>query len=127
MHAVSDKDNKDPKGALAVEQQTKEGYTHGRTGKDTSHHHVIGEFKSHADAERAMASLHGVKLSKPYPQENCVDWTKKAVDHMVANGHMTSHSNGVQGFNTIHNENKDTVRKNTGTKSNKKAAGSKRR
>ena len=127
MHAVSDKENKDPKGALAVEQINREGYTQGRPVSATSQHHVIGEFKSHADAERAMKSLHTVKLDKPYPQENCVDWTKKAVDHMVANGHMTSHSNGVAGFNNIHDTNKDAVRQTTGTKANKKAAGSKRR
>jgi len=126
MHAVSDKTNT-PKGALHTEQKDKEGYTHGRPLKDDSQHHVIGEFKSHADAERAMKSLHDVKLHEAYPQQNCVDWTKHAVDHMVEHGHMTSHSNGVAGFNAIHAANKDTVRTNTGTAANKKAAGSKRR
>jgi len=127
MHAVSDKANKDPKGALAVEQKNEKGYTHGRPVKPTSQHHVIGEFKSHADAERAMESFHNVKLHQPYPKENCVDWTKKAVDHMVSNNLMTSHSNGVQGFHNIHDTNKDTVRATTATKANKKEAGSKRR
>jgi len=126
MHAVSDKGGK-PSGVLYTEKQDRDGYKHPTTTKATSQHHVIGEFKSHADAERAMTSLQNIHLKDAYPKQNCVDWTKHAVDHMAANGHMTSHSNGVAEFNKIHSANKDAVRAKTGTAANKKAAGVKRR
>ena len=96
---------------------SEKGYDPSRQG---DHHHVLGSLPSAKDARAAAKSLKGIKCRNQFPDHNCVDWTKKAVDHLHAQGHIdaTKHAEFMDHYNT-HQAN---VRAATSTAENKHGA-----
>jgi len=122
VHAVSN--NKDGKGVLEtehIENGGKDDKKHG-PGYDPAHHnehhHILGSYKDHKSAKAAAHSLTQFKCQKQYPADNCVDWTKKAIDHLHAKKQIDDDKH--KHFTEIFEANKDTVRKNTNTVDNRK-------
>jgi len=122
VHAVSGGAN--AHGILETEHIQKGGqgvgYDKSRQG---NHHMVLGSFESASHAKAAMESLKGIHCKAAFPGENCVDWTKKAVDHLHANGHIDA-AHHTQ-FTNHYNTHAANVRTTTGTAANKAAAGHK--
>jgi hypothetical protein len=103
----------------------KKDFVHGYAGKPgtTAHHHVIGEFANQAKAIEASKSVSkNVHMEGQFPGHNCVDCTKEAVDHLVNKKHIKD-DDKVKEFHKIVQENKETVRKTTGTDAKKALAG----
>jgi len=115
VHAVSN--NEDGKGVLETEH-----LVHGQKddkkdgpGYDPAHHnehhHILGSYKDHESAAAAAHSLLQFKCTKPYPDHNCVDWTKQAIDHLYAEKHINDEKHTH--FTTLYNDHEKDVRENT--------------
>ena len=122
VHAVSgDAKNR---GHLEVEHTPKggpnRGYDPAKQHEDGHHHMILGSFNNHADAHRAAQSLTGLKCDGKFPGHNCVDWTKKAVEKLHADGHIdAAHKDHFMAHYNAHAEN---VRAKTNTHENRAAA-----
>jgi len=127
VHAVSDKQS--GTGVLYTEHKPMggkdKGYDAGRQTLEGHQHMILGSnIKSAGDAKKVAESLKGLHCTNPFPGENCVDWTKQAVEKLHADGHIdTAHKDA---FMTHYNTHAPTVRTTTGTAANKAAAGVKR-
>jgi hypothetical protein len=99
------------------------GYDASRQTGTGRNHMVLGSFKTAGDAKKAAESLKGIKCTSSFPGQNCVDWTKHAVDKLHADGHISEAKKNE--FTAHYNKHEATVRKTTGTAANKKAAGHK--
>jgi len=123
-HAVS---NKEKAGVLETEIKTKggknKGYETGRQNSPGHSHMILGSFPNAAKAKEAADSLHGVHCHQTFPGENCVDWTKKAVEHLHTAGHIDATHKAA--FMAHYDAHASTVRTNTNTKANRDAAGHK--
>ena len=126
VHAVSG--GKESHGVLETELQVKgdpedkvKGYDASRQG---DHHLILGKFNNVGEAAKAAESLEGLKCTKHFPGENCVDWTKQAVQHLHANKHISKESHDQ--FMTIYDAHQADVRAKTNTADNKHAAGHKK-
>ena len=69
----------------------------------------------------AAKSLEGIKCTEPYPEHNCVDWTKQAVDHLHAQGHIKEDEH--KHFTDLYKAHEAEVREKTNTAANRKKAG----
>jgi hypothetical protein len=124
VDALSDKRN--GKGILQTvheerggkEDQLNSGYNPARHDQ---HHHILGSYTDRASAKAAAVSIAGIKCKKPYPEHNCVDWTKKAIDHLHAKGDINEEKH--KQFTDLYNAHQADVRKKTNTAENRKAAG----
>jgi len=85
-------------------------------GKKGNHeHHILGKFHGNDNQAKILAeSLKALQLTKEYPKENCVDWTKMAVNHLHAEQHITDEGHKL--FTDIHDEHHEAVRKATAKK-----------
>jgi len=122
VHAVSgDAKNR---GVLETEHTVKggpnKGYDPAKQTHNGDHHMILGSFHSHDDAKKAAESLAHIKCDSKFPGQNCVDWTKHAVDKLHADGHINAADH--QKFTAHYNEHAETVRKNTSTPENRAAA-----
>ena len=77
-----------------------------------SHHLILGSLKAN-DAKEAAKSLEDIKCTGMFPAQNCVDWTRIAVDHLHQQKHI-SDSNHAH-FMDIYNTHQGEVRKRTDT------------
>jgi len=124
VHAVSDKAG--GTGVLYTEHKPmggkNKGYDAGRQTLPGHEHMILGSnIKSAAEAKAVAESLKGIHCEHPFPGQNCVDWTKHAVEKLHTDGHIdTAHKNA---FMDHYNTHAETVRTNTGTPGNKEAAG----
>ena len=122
VHAVSS--GKQGNGVLETEHVPKggqgQGYDASRQGP---HHMILGSVTGAANAKNLAQSLTGLKCQKKFPTENCVDWTKQAVDHLHASGHISAADHAK--FTNHYNPHQATVRSNTATAANIKNAGHK--
>ena len=91
------------------------GYDASKQGKN---HMILGSFKSAGHAKAAAESLKGIHCEHPFPAENCVDWTKKAVQKLHDDKHITTERKDA--FMAHYNKHAETVRAKTGTADNKK-------
>jgi len=122
VHAASNNEN--GKGVLETEHLvygTKDDKKHG-PGYDPAHHnehhHILGNYKDHESAAAAAKSLTHFKCEKQYPDHNCVDWTKQAIDHLHAEKHIGDDKH--QHFTELYEAHEAEVRKKTNTDDNKK-------
>jgi hypothetical protein len=115
VHAVSDKTT--GTGVLYTEHKPMggkgKGYDTARQTPQGHEHMILGSnIKSAGDAKKIAESLKGLHCEHPFPGENCVDWTKKAVEKLHADGHIdTAHKDQ---FMEHYNTHEATVRTNTG-------------
>ena len=85
--------------------------------KQGNHHMILGSFSNAAAAKAAAESLKGIHCQQAFPTENCVDWTKKAVQKLHDDGHIdAAHKNT---FMTHYDTHAATVRATTNTEANK--------
>jgi len=84
------------------------------------HHMVLGSFDNAKDAKKAAESLKGIHCTKPYPEHNCVDWTKHAVEKLHADGHINADAKNR--FTAHYDAHQAAVRTTTGTAANKEKA-----
>ena len=78
---------------------------------------ILGSFSNAAAAKAAAESLKGIHCQQAFPTENCVDWTKKAVQKLHDDGHIdAAHKNT---FMTHYDTHAATVRATTNTEANK--------
>jgi hypothetical protein len=84
---------------------------------------ILGSFSSAKDAHAAAESIKGIHCTENFPGQNCVDWTKKAVQHLHDAGHVDAAHHAA--FNAHYDAHAGNVRAATSTPANKKAAGSK--
>ena len=125
-HVVDALSNKRNNGVLVTKHEERGGRRDPiNTGYDPArndeNHHILGSYKDHASAKAAAESLTGLKCTKPYPDHNCVDWTKQAVDHLHAQGHINEDKH--KQFTDLYNAHQAEVRKKTNTDDNRKHAG----
>jgi len=122
VHAVSS--DAKHRGVLETEHTEKggphKGYDPAKQHADGHHHMILGSFHNHDDAKKAAESLKGIKCDTKFPRQNCVDWTKHAVDKLHADGHINVANH--QAFTNHYNEHAETVRKDTNTPENRAAA-----
>jgi len=122
VHAVSG--GPENHGVLETEHTVKgglgRGYDPAKQIKDGHSHMILGSFNSHDDAKKAAKSIKGIKCDSKFPEQNCVDWTKKAVDKLHADGHINAADH--QKFMTHYDAHAEKVRKATSTAENKAAA-----
>ena len=57
------------------------------------------EFNSAGEVKAAAESLKGLKCKNTYLHENCVDWTKQAVNHLREKGTSRSLTRNMTTFN----------------------------
>jgi hypothetical protein len=108
------------KGVLHVSSENKGKYKPGESS--TSKSFPIAEFSSKNKAMTAMRDVKKhVKMVGQYPQNNCVDFTCTAVQHMATNGHIDQAV--ADRFIQHYDEHKDAVRAKTDTPANRAAAG----
>jgi len=122
VHAVSgDAKNR---GVLETEHGVKggpnKGYDPAKQHANGDHHMILGSFHTHDDARRAAESLKGIKCDGKFPGQNCVDWTKKAVDKLHTDGHISAAHH--QAFTNHYNTHAEAVRAKTNTHDNRSAA-----
>ena len=123
VHAVSG--GKDAHGVLETEHIQKGGQGHGYdASRQGAHHHILGSFNSAGDAKAAAESLKGLKCKSHFPGENCVDWTKQAVQHLHANGHISKEKHDH--FMAHYDAHQAAVRAKTDTAHNRHEAGHKK-
>jgi len=121
VHAVSN--NKNGKGVLVTayeERGGKHDIKHGPgydPGLHNEHHHILGDIKDRKTAKRIAKSLKIFKCEKPYPDHNCVDWTKQAIDHLHEKKVINDEKH--QEFTNLYNDHQDAVRKKTDTDANR--------
>ena len=120
VHAVSGGEG--AHGVLETEHRQRggagKGYDASRQG---NHHMILGSFNNVGDVKKAAESIKHLKCHNQFPGENCVDWTKKAVEKLHADKHISdAHKDH---FMTHYNTHQADVRKNTATAANKAAAG----
>jgi len=122
VHAVSG--GPENHGVLETEHSVKggpgKGYDPAKQHADGHSHMILGSFNSHGDAKKAAESLKGIKCDSKFPGQNCVDWTKHAVDKLHADGHINAADH--QKFTNHYNTHAENVRKATSTTENKAAA-----
>jgi len=94
------------------------GYNPAFQGPD---HHILGQVNSERDARAVAASLRGIRCQNQYPNHNCVDWTRTAVNHLHNTGHITQQ--GHQQFTQIYDQHQANVRAMTNTHEARVAAG----
>lgn len=76
----------------------------------------LGSFRDRPSAKTAAQSLLKFKCKNPYPKDNCVDWTKPAVDHLHAQGPIEEEDHNH--FTDLYNAHKEAVRKKTNITAN---------
>ena len=122
VHAVSG--GPENHGILETEHTVKggpgKGYDPAKQKQDGHHHMILGSFNSHGDAKKAAESLKGIKCTSTFPGQNCVDWTKHAVEKLHTDGHISA--DHKKAFMDHYNTHAETVRKTTSTAENKAAA-----
>jgi len=122
VHAVSD--NIDGKGVLVTAHEERGGKDDDKYGPGydpshhNEHHHILGDFRDRKSAKAAAESLTQFKCQKPFPDHNCVDWTKQAVDHLHTQGHIDDEKHAH--FTKLYNDHQAAVRVNTNTDINRK-------
>ena len=123
VHAVSG--GADAHGVLQTEQIQMGGkgvgYDKSRQGP---HHMILGSFDNAPAAKAAVDKLKGIHCTGTFPGQNCVDWTKMAVNKLHADGHISDDKKAE--FMAHYDHHAPTVRGNTGTAANKAAAGHKK-
>ena len=122
VHAVSSEAKH--RGVLQTDHNEKGGPGHGydpARQSDPGHHHMIlGNFNNHDDAKKAAESLKGVSCTSKFPGQNCVDWTKHAVEKLHTEGHISeAHKDEFMAHYEKHAKN---VREKTDTPKNRRAA-----
>jgi len=122
VHAVSN--NKNGKGVLVTAHEEwggKHDEKHGPgydPGLHNEHHHILGDIKDRKTAKALAKSLTQFKCEKPFPEHNCVDWTKQAIDHLHTEGHINDEKH--QHFTKLFNDHQAAVRVETNTDANRK-------
>jgi hypothetical protein len=81
---------------------------------------ILGNLASAKDAHAAAESIKGIHLTNHFPGENCVDWTKKAVQHLHENGYIDAAHRDT--FNAHYDTHQGNVRATTSTAGNIKNA-----
>lgn len=113
---------KDVKGVLETVHQPKGGQGHGYDpSRQENHHHILGSFDRAGEAKAAVGPLKGLKCKNAYPNKNCDDWTKQAVDHLHAQGHIKEDEH--KHFTDLYKAHEAEVREKTNTAANRKKAG----
>jgi len=120
-HVVDAASEKGSGGILQTEHRTftaaHGGYDASKqTSSPGSQHFVFGKFESAAHAEAAAKSIKGINCEHPFPHQNCVDFTKNAVEKLHKDGHINDDRKNE--FMKHYNDHAETVRKNTGTAAN---------
>jgi len=123
IHAVS---NPSGNGVLETEHKTmggllKGGYKPASQHNNGAEHHILGQFNSAKEAKAAARSLTHLRCTNGYPHENCVDWTRQAVNRLHQQGHIDAAHHDM--FTNIYNNHEATVRANTDTHENRINAG----
>lgn len=122
VHAVSG--GEDAHGVLQTEHIKKGGRRRGyNTSSQGAHHQILGSFNNAGDAKAAAESLKGIKCDNHFPDENCVDWTRQAVQHLHANGHISKEKHDQ--IIAYHDTHQAAVRAKTDTAHNRQEAGHK--
>lgn len=111
MHAVSNPDA--PGKQLETERREKPGQAkvHSNGGKATVKVDKIAGFRTQTISDKALKVLTSVRLTKPPPTENCVDWTERGMKELHAKKLVDDAA--LKTFMAIYNENQKTVRENT--------------
>ena len=121
VHAVSD--NKDGKGVLVTAHEVRGGKDDEKHGpgydpaRHNEHHHILGDIRDGTQAKALAESLTQFKCEKQYPEHNCVDWTKKAIDHLHEKGVIEDDKH--EHFTKLYEDNQATVREKTNTAPNR--------
>lgn len=84
---------------------------HSENGKETVKVDKIAEFRTQTISKKALDVLKSVRLKKPPPTENCVDWTERGMKELHAQKFVDDAA--LKTFMAIYNEHKETVREKT--------------
>jgi len=122
VHAVSDK--KDGKGVLVTEHDERGGKHDTKYGpgydpsKHDANHHILGDIKDRKTAKKLAKSLtKKFKCKQAFPDDNCVDWTKQAIDHLHDKKHISDEKH--EHFTKLFNDHQAAVRDKTNTETNR--------